>query len=200
MNDWFRHQKRQTVPASHQTTQPGHLSLQRTETVALCQPPYKAHPLDDCKDLWALWDSPSICHVLLFARSWTWWWWIYSKASNTVTCISREERGFLSEITSAWFGSLQSLSRVWLFVTHRLQHTMLTCPSPTPGACSNSCPLSRWCHPNISSSVIPSPPAFNLSQHQGLSQWVSSSHQAAKVLEFQLQHQSFQWIFRTGFL
>ena len=45
-------------------------------------------------------------------------------------------------------------------------------------------------------------PAFNLSQHQGMSQfqWVSSSHQVAKVLEFQLQHQSFQWIFRTGFL
>ena len=46
----------------------------------------------------------------------------------------------------------------------------------------------------------PSPPAFNLSQHQGLFQWVSSSHQVAKVLEFQLQHQSFQWIFRTDFL
>ena len=46
----------------------------------------------------------------------------------------------------------------------------------------------------------PSPPAFNLSQHQGLFKWVSSSHQVAKVLEFQLQHQSFQWIFRTDFL
>ena len=44
----------------------------------------------------------------------------------------------------------------------------------------------------------PPPPAFNLSQHQGLFQWVSSSHQVAKVLE--LQHQSFQWIFRTDFL
>ena len=42
--------------------------------------------------------------------------------------------------------------------------------------------------------------AVNLSQHQGLFQWVSSSHQVAKVLEFQLQHQSFQWIFRIGFL
>ena len=39
----------------------------------------------------------------------------------------------------------------------------------------------------------PSPPALNLSQHQGLFQWVSSLHQVAKVLEFQLQHQSFQW-------
>ena len=45
----------------------------------------------------------------------------------------------------------------------------------------------------------PSPPTFNLSQHQDLFQWVSSSHQVARVLEFQLQHQSFQWIFRTGF-
>ena len=39
----------------------------------------------------------------------------------------------------------------------------------------------------------PSPPALNLSQHQGLFKWVSSSHQVAKILEFQLQHQSFQW-------
>ena len=46
----------------------------------------------------------------------------------------------------------------------------------------------------------PSPPAFSLSQNQGLFQWVGSSHQVAKVLELQLQHQSFQWIFRTDFL
>ena len=43
----------------------------------------------------------------------------------------------------------------------------------------------------------PSPPALSPSQHQGLFQWVNSSHQVAKVLEFQLQHQSFQWIPRT---
>ena len=46
----------------------------------------------------------------------------------------------------------------------------------------------------------PSPPAFDLSHHQSLFQWVSSSHQVAKVLEFQLQNQSFQWIFRTDLL
>ena len=51
-------------------------------------------------------------------------------------------------------------------------------------------------HPLLS----PSPPPFNLAQHQGLLQWVSSLHQVAKLLEFQLQHQSFQWIFRTDFL
>ena len=46
----------------------------------------------------------------------------------------------------------------------------------------------------------PSPPALNLSQHQGLFQWVSSLHQVAKVLEFQLQYQSFQWTPRTDIL
>ena len=60
----------------------------------------------------------------------------------------------------------------------------------------------RWVNDAIQPSHLlssPSPPAFSLSQHQGLFQWVSSSHQVAKVLEFQLQHQSFQWIFRTDF-
>ena len=51
-------------------------------------------------------------------------------------------------------------------------------------------------HPLLS----PSPPAFNLSQHQGLFQWVSSSHQVVKVLEFQFQHQSLQWTPRTDLL
>ena len=45
--------------------------------------------------------------------------------------------------------------------------------------------------------LSPSPPVFNLSRHQGLFKWVNSSHQVAKVLEFQLQHQSFQWKLRT---
>ena len=48
--------------------------------------------------------------------------------------------------------------------------------------------------------LSPSPPAFNLPQHQGLFQWVSSLHQVAKVLEFQLQHQSYQWTPRTDLL
>ena len=58
---------------------------------------------------------------------------------------------------------------------HGLQHARLPCPSPIRGACSNSCPLSQWCHPTISSSVSSlSPPALNLSQHHGLFQWVGS--------------------------
>ena len=82
---------------------------------------------------------------------------------------------------------------------HGPQQARLPCPLPTAGVYSNSCPLSQWCHPNISSFASPSP-TFNLSQHQGLFQWVCSSHQVAKVLEFQLQHQSLQWIVRTDFL
>ena len=83
---------------------------------------------------------------------------------------------------------------------HGLQHARLPCLSPSPefaqthvhwigDAIQPSCPL-------LSHSL----PAFSLSQHQGLSQWVSSSHQVPNLLELQLQHQFFQWIFRTGFL
>ena len=159
---------------------------------------------------------------------------------------------------------------------HEPQHARPPCLPPTPGVHPNSCPLSQWCHPTTSSSVVPfsscfqsfptsgsfamsrcftsvqfssvdksyptlcdpmnhstpglpvhhqlleftqihvhrvgdaiqpsHPPLFpfspapNPSQHQNLFQWVNSSHQVAKLLEFQFQHQSFQWIFRTDFL
>ena len=73
---------------------------------------------------------------------------------------------------------------------HESQHARPPCP--TPGVHSDSRPSSQWCHPAISSSAVPSPPAPNPSQHQSLFQWVNSSHEVAKVLEFQLQHHSFQ--------
>ena len=74
-------------------------------------------------------------------------------------------------------------------VHHQLLESTQTHVHWVSGAIQPSHPLSS-----------PSPPALNLSQHQGLFKWVSSSHQVAQVLEFQLQHQSFQWIFRTDFL
>ena len=74
---------------------------------------------------------------------------------------------FLTECPSVQFSpSVMSHS----LRPHGLQHARLPCPSPAPGACSNSCPSSQWCHPTISSSVIPfsscpqSFPAFLLSQ------------------------------------
>ena len=65
----------------------------------------------------------------------------------------------------------QSCPTLW---PHEPQHARPPCPSPAPGVYPNSCPLSHWCHLTISSSVVPYPPAFNLSQHQGLFKWVSS--------------------------
>ena len=83
---------------------------------------------------------------------------------------------------------------------HGLQHPRLPCQSPNPRACSNSCPLNWWCHPTITFSVIPFSSCLQTFQHQGLFQWVNSSHEVTKVFKFQLQHQSFQWTLRTDFL
>ena len=87
------------------------------------------------------------------------------------------------------------LSCVQFFATPWTAVCRLPCPSPNPGACSNSCPLSQWCHPTISSSFIPFYSCLQSSQHQGLFQWISSSHQVSKVLEFQFQH---QWGMQTS--
>ena len=80
---------------------------------------------------------------------------------------------------------------------HGLQQANFLCPSPRP--CSNPCPLNQRCHPTILSSVTVFSSCLQSFPHQGLFQWVSSLHQVAKGLEFQLQHQSFQWTFRVDF-
>ena len=103
--------------------------------------------------------------------------------------------------SSQWIiTSVQLLSRVWLFATpwtatmpgfpvhHQLPELAQTHVCWVGDAMQPPHPLSP-----------PSPPAFKLSQHQGLFQGVSSLHQVAKVLEFQLQHQPFQRIFRIDF-
>ena len=67
---------------------------------------------------------------------------------------------------------------------HGLQNARLPCPTPTPGACSSSCPLSQWCHSSISSSVIPfssCPQSFLVSGSFPVSQFFSSGHQSIGV-------------------
>ena len=102
-------------------------------------------------------------------------------------------------ILGSRFSSVQSLSRVRLCdlmncstpglpVHHQILESTQTHVHSVSDAIQPTHPLS-----------FPSPPALNLSQHQGLFQWVSSSHQVAQVLKFQLQHQFFQRIFRTDF-
>ena len=82
-----------------------------------------------------------------------------------------------------------------------MQHAKPLCPTPTPRFYSNTCSLSQWCHPTISSSVTSFPFCpQNLFQHQGLFHWVVSLHKVTKALELQVQHQSYQWICRVDLL
>ena len=97
--------------------------------------------------------------------------------------------------------SVQSLSRIQLFATP------WTAAHQASLSITNSWRLLKthvlWVGDAIQPShplLLPSPPTFKLSQHQGLFKWVSSPHQVAKGFDFQLQHLSFQWIFRTDFL
>ena len=83
---------------------------------------------------------------------------------------------------------------------HGLQHAMLPCPSLSPAVCLNSHPLSWWCNLTIASSATPFAFCLQSFPASGSFQWVSSLHLAARVLEFQLQHQSFQWMFRVDLL
>ena len=93
---------------------------------------------------------------------------------------------------------VRSLSRVRLFVipwitAHQASLSITNSQSSPKLMCIESV-MAIKPSPPLSS---PSPPAPNPSQHQSLFQWVNSSHEVAKVLEFQLQHQSFQWTLRT---
>ena len=146
----------------------------------------------------------SSAHGILQARILEWVAISSSRGSSRprdqtcVSCIGR--RVLYHWATSVQFSSVQFSCSVVSdsLRLHEQQHARPPHPSLTPGVHPNPCPLSRWCHPTISSSVVPfssCPQSFPASRSFQMSQ-----HQVAKVLEFQLQHQSFQWKFRTDFL
>ena len=146
--------------------------------------------------------------------------WVHSQETSVMSLVHAEGRcGSGLERHVGW--ALEG----WEYLTWRLDviwesvqfssvaHSCLTLCNPmdcnTPGfPVHHQLPEFTQTHVHWVDDVIqptrplspPSPPAFNLSQHQDLFKWVSFSHQVAKGLEFQLQHQSFQWIFRTDFL
>ena len=151
---------------------------------------------------WAGWMASS--------TQWTWAWvnsgrWWRTRKPGVLQSLGLQSQHYLATEQqqqihcSVQFSSVAQLcltlcdpmdcSTPGLLVQHQLQEFTQTCVHWVSDAIQPSCPLS-----------CPSPPAFSLSQHQDLFKWVSSSHQVAKVLEFQLQHQSFQCIFRTYFL
>ena len=84
---------------------------------------------------------------------------------------------------------------------HELQHARLPYPLPSPRVCSNSCPLSHWCHPTISSTVAPFSSCLQSFPASGKRLMQRASlHQVAIVLELQLQHRSFQWFPLSGLI
>ena len=93
---------------------------------------------------------------------------------------------------------VQPQSHIWLFVTPWTVVHQASLSSLFPGVCSGSCPLSWWCYLTISSSANLFSFCLQSFPASALFQWVSSSHQVAKVLK--LQHQSFQWKVRIDFL
>ena len=107
---------------------------------------------------------------------------------------------FRRHISITQLNSVQSLSRVQLFVTPWIAACQaslsITNSQSSPKLMCIEGDVIQPSHPLSS----PSPPAPNPSQHQSLFQWVNSSHEVAKVLEFQPQHQSLQWTSRTGLL
>ena len=95
---------------------------------------------------------------------------------------------------------VQSLSHARLFELHGLQHARLPCPSPSPGVCSNSCPLNQWCHPTISFSVASFSSclqSFSASGSFLMSGLFASGGQSTGASALA---SSFQWIFRVDFL
>ena len=147
--------------------------------------------------------SPSCvtCNGFSLVSKWNWRWkackYILKKFSKFIKHVLMKfnlKRTLLNGAVSQFSGSVTSDS----LQPHGLQHARLPCPSPIPRAYANSCPLSCWCHPTVSSSVIP----FSCLQSSlasgpfPMSLFFASGSQK----EFQLQHQSFQWIFRIDFL
>ena len=138
--------------------------------------------------------SPSVILMLFYiwedASIWTFFWKYLPIWRPVLFIISPLSTEYLTpdlhqELLSGdakgpqlqWRGRLCcSVTQLWLTLQlHGLQHNRLPCSSPSPGACSDSCPLSLWCHPTILFSVVPFSSCL-LSQCQGLFQWVSSSH------------------------
>ena len=142
----------------------------------------------------------------------------HKKEQNWVICSDVDEPGACH---TEW---IESEERNIIYYCTYMEPTKMVQFSPVIQLCPTLCypiacstpgfpvhhqlPEPTWTHVHWISEAIqpshplssPSPLAFKLSQHLGLFKWVSSSHQVVKVLEFQLQLQSFQWIFRTDFL
>ena len=127
---------------------------------------------------------------------------IWPQKLSLLCALSIDTVSCLISMNGCWILCYQSLPQFSCSVVsdslwpHGLQHAKLSCPSPTPGACSNSCPLSQWCNPTISSSVIPFSSCFQSFPAPGsfpMSQFFASGGQSigasasASVLPMNIQ-------------
>ena len=133
-----------------------------------------------------------------FSNSSIWWWLISSVFFTRISCHKTTGENGYYGAWSAWVVSVSVLP-----LTHGLCNPM-DCNTPGFPVLHYLMEFAQtqvhWIDDAIQPSHTlssPFPPAFNFSQHQGLFQWVGCSHQVAKVLE--LQHGSFQWLFRVDF-
>ena len=115
------------------------------------------------------------------------------------THVRDEDSGWAAGLEKCFSNNIvvQLLSR--LFVT-TWTAARFPCTSPFPRACANSSPLSQWCHPTISSSVVPFSSCLQSFPASGSFQMSQFFPSGGQSLELQLQHQPFQWIFRVDFL
>ena len=136
---------------------------------------------------------------MVWPTQWTWiwvdsrsWWW--TGRPGVLQSTGSQSRTQLSD----WTELSKSIS------SHKcnllLWNSSCSIVKNPPEFAQNSRPLSQWCHPTISSSIVPFSPCLQSFPASGFFKCVGSSHQVAEVLELQLQHQSFQWIFRSDFL
>ena len=126
--------------------------------------------------------SPSLTSIHDYWKTIALTRWIFaSKVMSLLSnMLSRLLIAFLPRSSSVQFSQSVVSESLW---PHKPQHARPPCTSPSPGVYPNSCPLSRWYHPTISPLLSPSPPALNLSQHQGLfkSQLFTSGGQSIGV-------------------
>ena len=121
---------------------------------------------------------PHACHSFLHLSPFFWVQFSFARSKSYPVQFSSVQLSHSVVSDSLW--------------PHEPQHARPPCPSPTPGVYPNSHPLNWWCHPTLSASVVPFSSALNLSQHQGLFKWVSSSHQLAKEIYINVFNQ-FCW-------
>ena len=97
------------------------------------------------------WDAIFIIFCI-FTGTWIYFWTFYSVPLVCLFMLQNHTVSTIDRISSVQFSHSVVSDSLW---PHGLKHARPPCPSPTPGVYSNSCPLSRWCHPTVSSFVIP---------------------------------------------